>query len=357
LKDRLRILVSGMVAGVPHMGGASWAALQYVLGLQRLGHDVCLVEWLPRSTDVVRAYFESVVARFDISGKILASPAEMSGFDLVLNISGTLPIGCISQIDTRVYVDLDPAFNQFWQEAGIDRGLQGHTHFVTVGQSIGRPDCPVPTLGKTWIPTLPPVVLDHWPIADRGDGAAFTTVGNFRAYGSIERGGVTYGQKVHSLRLLAALPRRSGKRFVLAMDVHSDEHKDRTLLESNGWEFIDPRTAAGTPDAYADFLRGSYAEIGIAKSGYALSRCGWFSDRSAAYLACGRPVIAQETGFSDHVPTGEGLFAFSDEDGAVLAIDELQRDYARNSKKARELAEQYFDSNAVLAQLLARVGA
>ena len=345
-----------MVAGVPGMGGASWAALQYVLGLKRLGHNVCLVELAPGANESVRTYFESVKQRFGISARILDAPAELAGFDLALNISGTLPVGCMSEIATRVYVDLDPAFNQLWQEAGIDRGLEGHTHFVTVGQSIGRPGCLVPTLGKKWIATLPPVVLDRWPVARHVETPAFTTVGNLRAYGSIERDGVFYGQKVHSLRRLAALPRRTGKRFVLAMDIHPDEHRDRTVLEGNGWEFIDPRTAAGTPDTYAEFLRGSHAEIGIAKSGYVVSRCGWFSDRSAAYLACGRPVVAQDTGFSDHVPTGEGLFAFTDEDGAALAIEELERDYARHSRKARELAEQFFDSDAIFTRLLATVG-
>jgi glycosyltransferase involved in cell wall biosynthesis len=139
------------------------------------------------------------------------------------------------------------------------------------------------------------------------------------------------------------------------MAVHPDEHQDLAALKANGWELVDPIAVAGTPDAYRDFVRGSRAEIGIAKSGYVASRCGWFSDRSACYLASGRPVVAQDTGFSSYLPVGEGLFAFDDEDGAVNAIEELGRNYSRHARAARELAIEYFDSDRVLTMLLEQV--
>jgi glycosyltransferase involved in cell wall biosynthesis len=141
------------------------------------------------------------------------------------------------------------------------------------------------------------------------------------------------------------------------MKVHPDERPDLASLAENGWELVDPNVVAATPHAYRAFIQGSRAEIGIAKSGYVVSRCGWFSDRSACYLASGRPVVAQDTGFSQFIPTGEGLFAFDDEDGALAAIEAVRRDYARHSRAARQLAEEHLDSDRVLARLLGCVGA
>jgi hypothetical protein len=355
LTGRLRVLVAGMVAGEPGNGGATWAVLQYVLGLRRLGHKVCLMEALEATNQASINYFHAVTTRFGIDGELLVAPRSLDGYDIVLNISGTLRPDWIARIPTRVYIDLDPAFNQLWHDEGIDRRFDGHTHFVTVGQAIGQRGCAVPTGGRHWIGTLPPVVLDEWPRGSSIETDALTTVANFRAYGSIDRDGVHYGQKVHSLRGLMDLPQRTQERFVLAMQVHPDERHDLAALAANGWEFVDPNAVAATPDAYHRFVRGSRAEIGIAKSGYVASRCGWFSDRSACYLASGRPVVAQETGFSGFIPTGEGLFAFDDEDGALAAIEDLRRDYARHSRAARQVAERYLDSDRVLTKLLEAV--
>jgi hypothetical protein len=324
---QLKILLADIMPREPGHGGAAWATLQYVVGLRRLGHEVQLVD--PTKVD-----------------------SPLKGFDIVLNSSGILAPESIRGIPIRVYLDLDPAFNQLWHEDGIDRRFDGHTHFVTVGQAIGRTGCEVPTDGRDWIGTLPPVVLDEWPPAADIETDALTTVANFRGYGSIHRNGVHYGQKVHSLRRLIDLPRRAHKRFVLAMQTHADERRDIAALIGGGWELTDPNVVASTPDVYRRFVQGSRAEIGIAKSGYVVSRCGWFSDRSACYLASGRPVIAEETGFSQFLPTGQGLFAFSDEDGALAAVDQLQRDYASHSRAARKLAEEYLDSDRVLTRLL-----
>jgi len=323
----VRILIADSASSTREQGGAVWAVRQYVLGLQRLGHFVHL------------------------------APRVEGEFDLVLNMSGILSPDVIAGIPIRVYLDLDPAFNQLWHDGGIDRRFDGHTHFVTVGQAIGHKGCDVPTFGHDWIGTLPPVVLDEWPQANGIETDALTTVANFRSYGSIERNGAHYGQKVHSLRRVLGLPQRTRERFVLAMQVHPDDGRDLADLAGNGWELVNPRVVAGTTDEYRRFVRGSRAEIGIAKSGYVAARCGWFSDRSACYLASGRPVVAQDTGFPQFVPTGDGLLAFDDEDGAVAAIDELRRDYAHHARAARELAAAYFDSDLVLSRLLGNVGA
>src|SRR5262249_39720193 len=151
---------------------------------------------------------------------------------------------------------------------------------------------------REWITTPQPIVLPYWPVAEAVVHDALTTVGNWRGYGSVTYQGVFHGQKAHSLRPLMTLPRHSPKIFLLAMAIHSGEHPDLAALAENGWQLIDPAQVADTPAAYQRFIQGSWAEFGVAKSGYVVSRCGWFSDRSLCYLASGRPVLAQQTGFS-----------------------------------------------------------
>ncbi len=198
-------------------------------------------------------------------------------------------------------------------------------------------------------------MLERWPVADRIETDAFTTVANFRAYGSIEQDGVRYGQKAHSLRALLGLPTRTDERFALALDIHPDE-PDLAALREHGWELLDPRRVAGSPDDYAAFVRGSKAEIGIAKEGYVVSRCGWFGDRSAAYLASGRPVVAQDTGFGERLPIGAGLFAFAGTDDVLAAIEAIRFDYGRHARAARAIAEEHLDSRLVLTRLLRELG-
>jgi hypothetical protein len=373
-----------MVAADPFQGGATWAVLQYLLGFTRLGHDVFFVEPLPekslrpagaplaRSTNA--AYFRAVTEQFGLarnSALLLAGTRQTVGAPyeqlsniarrahLLVNISGMLTDEELTaHIPLRVYLDLDPAFNQLWhQTQGIDMRFAGHTHFVTVGLAVGEVDCVVPICGLDWLTTLQPVVLAHWPRADRVTYDALTTVGNWRAYGSVEHGGVFYGQKAHALRPLMTLPTLTAEKFMLALAIHPEEKKDLEALRSNGWHLLDPARVASTPDSYRRFLAGSKAEFGIAKSGYVASRCGWFSDRSACYLASGRPVLAQDTGFGRFLPTGEGLFAFRTAEDVLAGVEELRDDYPRHARAARAIAEQHFDSDRVLGRLLRRLGA
>jgi len=366
----LTVLVAGMVAGNPHQGGATWAVLQYVLGLRRLGHDVWLVEPVPELTPASERYFRGVVAEFGLEGRaaLLTGEDETSGVpyarlleaargaDLLLNISGLLNDPRLTEpVEIRVYVDLDPAFNQHWHEQGIDVGFARHTHHVTVGQAIGADGCDVPSCGLDWIPTLQPVVLEHWPRANGLRHAAFTTVGNWRSYGPVEAGGVFYGQKAHALRELMALPGLTGERFLLALAIDPGEERDLAALAEGGWELIDPAQVASSPADYRSFVQGSKAEFGLAKSGYVAARCGWFSDRSACYLASGRPVVAQDTGFSSFLPTGEGLLAFDSAEEAAAAIDRVAAAYPRHCQAARELAESELNSDRVLGSLLEEI--
>jgi hypothetical protein len=372
-----------MIAGDPHQGGATWAVLQYALGLRRLGHDVVLVEPVkpasirPAGADLLESinavYFRDVVASFglrDTSGLLVEPTRRTVGLDhaslrraaqqadLLINISGMLTDpDLIGPIPVRLYLDLDPAFVQLWHTTQqVDMRFDRHTHFATVGRNFGRPGCTVPTCGLSWIETRPPVVLQHWPVASTVVQAAFTTVANWRGYGSIEHEGVHYGQKAHSFRRFFTLPVLTSERLAPAINIDPAERADLAALSNHGWHVLDPGQVAGSPGEYAAFVRGSKAELGIAKAGYVAARCGWFSDRSVCYLASGRPVLAQDTGFTDHLPTGEGLLAFSNIDDALHGIETIRSNYARHARAARQVAESYFDSDRVLTALLETVG-
>jgi hypothetical protein len=366
------VLLSGMVAGVPHQGGATWAILQYLLGLRALGHDVFVLEVVDRRPDrrVGRA-FDSLVEEWELAGcaSLLVAHTTCTsgasyddavrfarGADLLINVSGMLrDERLLDLVPCRLYLDLDPAFTQLWASCeAVDMGLDLHTHFATVGARIGG-GSPVPTCGRQWLTTLPPVALDHWPATRTVRCDAYTTVANWRSYGTIEHAGTRYGQKAHSFRELVDLPVRAGERFLLALDIHPDERSDLDALSRHGWRRTDPVLVAGTPSRYRAFVQGSRGELGVAKHGYVVSRCGWFSDRSACYLASGRPVIAQDTGFTQVLPTGEGLFAFSGVDDVVEALAIVDADYEHHAAAARLIAEDHLAADRVMTSLLERL--
>jgi hypothetical protein len=373
-----------MVAGDPLQGGASWAIFQYVLGLRQAGHQVHLIE--PVNAAAIRpagsslgashnaAYFRTIVANAELEDcctLLLDDSTDTVGqsysrlldiarrTEVLMNVSGMLQRDeLVAGIPVRAYLDLDPAFNQLWHSTqGIDMRFGGHTHFVTVGNAVGGNHCPVPTCGLNWVRTFPPIVLKYYSTGNDILHDGLTTIGNWRGYGSIQHEGVFYGQKAHSFRQLLDLPKKTSESFTVALAIHPDEKKDLDALSANGWKLVDPALVAGTPRQYMEFIRASKAELGIAKSGYVASRSGWVSDRSACYLAFGRPVVAQETGFSDYLPCGEGLFRFRNEDDVLAAIDIINGDYQRQSRAARDIANEYFDSGKVLSRLLAAVGA
>ncbi len=371
-----------MVAGSPGQGGAVWAVLQYWLGLRQLGHDVFLLEPIHRESVLPKGsaltssqnaeYFRRLCDQFDLRGRAAllqtdsrqaygADYAQLEMVadraDILLNLSGLLrDQNLSSRVGRRVYLDVDPGFTQLWQEAqGVDMGFDGHDRFVTVGTRIGRDGCAIPTCGRRWIPTLQPVVVDYWPRCPPPATGAYTTVGNWRGYGSIDWNGVHYGQKAHSLRNFLSLPSRVSVKLKLAMSIDPAEEPDLTALRANDWELVDPARLTSSPADYQDFIRSSRAELGIAKTGYVAASCGWFSDRSICYLATGRPVLAQETGFTGILPTGEGLIGFRDLDGIVEGIDAIESDYDRHSRRATEIAYEFFDSRKILTALIEKI--
>jgi hypothetical protein len=200
-------------------------------------------------------------------------------------------------------------------------------------------------------------VLDLWPEQSSTDGR-FTTVGSWRgAYGPIEWDGRTYGLRVHEFRKFVELPDLSGLPFELALDIDEAETRDLDLLRTHGWELVDPGRVASDPVVYQRYVAASKAEFVVAKNLYVDTRSGWFSDRSACYLASGKPVVAQDTGLEGLYPLGEGLVTFRTVDEAAAAVHEIAGDYRRHARVARELAEAYFNSDLVLANLIDAVEA
>jgi hypothetical protein len=377
LNDQLSIMVAGMVAGHPGQGGAAWAVLQYVLGLRSLGHEVTLVEPVTVPAEQTAeafaasdaaAYFRRLVAVFgleDFAALVRCGSTATVGLphdelarrsgraDILLNISGMLRDPVLTDpIPLRVFLDLDPAFNQMWQAQGIDMGFDRHSHFATIAWNIGQTGCTVPACGRPWITTPQPVVLADWPVATEMVHDGLTTVAHWRSYGSVTHDGIFHGQKAHAWRELMALPTLTPEKCLPALAIHPEEFPDLAALRDAGWRLLDPAELCATPADYQRFVQGSKAELAIAKSGYVLSRCGWFSDRSVCYLASGRPVIAHDTGFGSRVPTGAGLFSFATMDDILAAIDTMNSDYPRHRRAAREIAEAHFDFRHVLPTLL-----
>jgi hypothetical protein len=356
----MRILMAGMLAGDPHNGGATWAILQYLHGLARLGHEVLVVEPVSQILPDSVRYLDALAlgnAALLVRGsrETYGLPySVLAGFnaELLLNVSGMLDDPELtSGIRTRVFLDLDPAFCQVWLAQGaVSSG--DHTHFVTVGTRVHETNLP---LDRDWLVTLPPVMLSDWPLAERLEYDAFTTVGHWRSYGNVHYDGRVYGQRAHSLRRLVELPRMTRQRLLPALAIHPGEAADLATLREYGWRLLDPAVVAATPEDYRRFVAGSKGELGLAKAGYVDSRCGWFSDRSACYLASGRPVVAQATGFEASLPVGEGLLTFDTATAAAAALDAVASDYERHRRAARALAEEHFDSDRVLARLLESV--
>jgi len=244
-----------------------------------------------------------------------------------------------------------------WRELGLADIFAGHDAYVTVGSSVSRPDCNVPTCDLNWIPTVPPVVLDEWPMIAPQDGGEFTSVVTWRGiFGPIEFQGSTYGLRVHEFRKFIELPQRTQQSFELALDIHPSETADLAALKCNGWQLVEPETVTRTPHDYQKYIQNSKAEFGVAKSLYVKTHGGWISDRTVCYLASGKPVLIQDTGIRELLPIGEGVLLFSNFEEAAGGVERICRDYAAHCQAARRVAEEHFDSDKVLPRLLMNLG-
>lgn len=378
--ERLRIVVMGYVIRGP-LAGPTWHHLQYVLGLQALGHEVWYLEDsddfemcydpLRQVVSADAGYGLAYAARvFERAGigerwayhdaftgrwhgpmgermKTIAADADM-----VLNVSGVNPLRhWLERVPARVMIDTDPVFTQIdiLGDSTKRARAESHQHFFTFGENFGREGCSMPDDGRPWQPTRQPVVLSAWPVAPPNPGGLYTTVMLWDSYDPREHGGRHFGMKAISMEEVFDMPTRCGRRFELALGGMTSP--TGRLLEA-GWQLRDPIATTSDPWVYQQYMHGSKAEFGVAKHGYVVSDSGWFSERSCGYLASGRPVVTQDTGFSRRIPVGEGLLAFTTVDEAVAAIAEVDAHYARHCRAARELVEEYFDARKVLARLL-----
>ena len=371
--SRPRIAIGGAVAQKAGAAGHAWQFLQYLLGFRGLGYDVLLLDRLAGPPDRGVAWVERVLGdagladawSVDLGGGVHAGVGRrraldfVADADLLLNVMGFVEDEeLLGAARRRVFLDTDPGFPQMWCDLGLADVMIGHDAHVTIAERIGAEDCTVPTCGREWVTTPQPVVLDAWPVQPAGDGTRFTSVASWRgAYGPVTFDGRTYGLRVHEMRRFAELPRLAGGTFELALDIHPSDAGDAQLLRAGGWRLLDPHAVASTPADYRRYVQRSDAELMIAKGIYVGTRGGWLSERSLCYLASGRPVVAQDTGFGECHPTGDGLLAFSTLDEALAGVEAVRADPAGHSAAARELAREAFGSDRVLSRLLDRVGA
>lgn len=260
---------------------------------------------------------------------------------------------------TRAFVDIDPGFTQIQEQSdpGLREFLAEHDVHFTLGENIGTPGCAVPCGEFTWHPTRPPVAPELWHPRPGDGAAAFTTIGRWdeRRRDTVLGGEVySWRKRVEWLRFVD-LPALTGARFHVAMDVEKTPG-DRELLESRGWSVADPLAVSSDPFVYRDFIGGSRGEFTVAKDLNVRLATGWFSDRSVCYLAAGRPVVTQDTGFGRVVPTGAGLLSFLDLDGARAAVRAVESDFDRHAAAARRLAVEHFSAGRVMRDLVDRCG-
>lgn len=379
----LKIVCAVVVAHLPrNSAGNTWAFLHWVLGLQQAGCDVWMVEHLQRAelqyAEGQAAPAESLHERTwrraveqhglheratlfldDDAPNAEAFTRWAEDADAFVNLSGQFKLDHrVAHLARRAYVDLDPVFTQLWAETlGVDMNFAPHTHFFTVGACLGT-SARLPAMTQRWIPTLPAVSLTHWasvaptplPVDPRG---CWTTVTHWHGYKSLPWDGRLHGDKRESLVTVRGLPQR-GPRLLVATDMEPS-WSDYGEFSACGWRFVPAADITSDDAVYRAFLAGGLGEFSVAKQGYVVSHSGWFSDRSACYLALGRPVVLQETGWSEVLPSDAGLRAWHTEEEAAEVLREVEADYARHCAAARRIAEEYLDARLVARKFLAHL--
>jgi hypothetical protein len=376
-----RIVVLGYIVRGP-LGGLAWHHLQYVTGLLALGHDVLFVEDsddYPSCYDPSRhvvdtdpsyglrfaaetferagagglwAYHDAHTGRW-LGAAAARARAFCESADLVLNLSGVNPLrDWLAGAPARALVDTDPAFTQIrhLKDPAMRERALGHTAFFTFGENFGQPGCSIPDDGLPWMPTRQPITLAAWEVTAGPESGPFTTVLQWDSYAAREHGGRRFGMKSESFAEFLDLPSACPETFELALGTAA---APRDLLRAKGWRIRDPLELADAA-SYQRYLRSSKGEWSVAKQGYVASRSGWFSERSASYLASGRPVAVEDTGFTDWLEAGEGVVPFRTFREAVDAVARISGDYRRHCRAAREMAASFFDAAKVLPLLVER---
>jgi hypothetical protein len=375
-----RVVVCGCAGTLP-LAGVGLHYLQYCLGLRDLGCEVTYLEetgvWAYHPDDdrpddegaYTVPWMAEMFGRFDLDwvyrdagGRYHnATEAEVHSLcaaaDVLLNVSGAHePNDHHRDARALVYIDTDPGFVQVnaANNPGTRAWLEQHDLLFTFAEAMGAASCRIPDAGLAWRTTRQPVWLPFWAEVDRPPGETYTTVMNWRAYEPVQWEGEEWGQKDAEFPLIRELPARTGLPLELALGGADAPRQD---LERDGWRLADPLEATRTIWSFRDYIAASRAEITVAKQCYVRSGSGWFSERSANYLAAGRPVIAEDTGWSSFVPAGKGALPFSTTEQAAAALAEVEADPIGQARAARQVAADYFDSELVLNRLLSDIGA
>jgi len=387
---RKRIVVMGFMGGIP-IAGVVWQHLHYIVGLQRLGYEVYYCEDSARmaynpetwsyGTDWSYAakFLDRMARRFGFEGRwgycARFEPEQPTAgldrtrireliktADAALNICGTQEIHEeLHGAANLIYVESDPGLEQVRLDNG-DNGpreyLDRHRALFTFGENIGSAEFPIPLHGYRWKPTRQPVVTDFWyNAAPPPNDAVFTTIANWNTSGlkDIAWRGENYlwSKSLEFLRFVDA-PQRMGETVEMATNIKDEATREK--LTDHGWRIVDAYPMSDDPDAYVRYIQQSRGEYTVAKDQYVRLHTGWFSDRTACYLAAGRPVITQETGFSRHLPTGRGLLTFSTAEEIAEAAKAIRADYAAHSRAAYEIAAEYFEATKVVGSILERAG-
>lgn len=392
MTEARRVVVLGAAAEMP-FAGVWWQVRHYLEGLRRLGHEVHYVEdtgkWpydpdLETVTDDAAGSVRRLERLMDAAGFagrwafVNAARDEVWGMstrklgevmatcEVLINLSGATVLGDSHlEVPVRIYLETDPVTPQIeialGRQSTLDL-LSCHTHHFSFGEQIGAPGCAVPVERFEYLPTRQPVILDFWPPPPwfpdpPPEVLRFTTVASWsQDHKDIAWGGETYtwSKGIEFMKLLE-VPARAGVRLELALALDDEETLER--LRRAGFAVQPARTLSADPDSYRAFITGSGGEFTAAKDQNVRLRSGWFSDRTATYLATGRPAVVQDTGFDDVLPTGEGLLSFRDPEQAIEQLLCVAGDYVRHSRAAREIAATYFRAEVVLERMLAAVGA
>ena len=372
--------------GYPQGGGHLWVYLNWALALRAIG---CRVIWLEgvdddvgdtsvarrrrwRGRDVrecvatlkahlARYGFADALALYSITGAPLPADLAASGLtleaaadaDLLLNLSPALPGSVVRRFRRSGFVDTDPGLLQVWMTTG-DICVAPHDVYFTIGETVGTPEARIPDCGLRWHYTPPPVFLAEWPVVPADPASSYTTITHWWG-GTFEFRGTTFSNDKGAAFLeYAGLPSRTPAKLELAVCLGEHYEEWRARLEPQGWHIREAWDVSATPEEYRSYIQRSRGEFSCVKGCYVQFANAWVSDRTICYLASGKPAVVQHTGPSRFLPDAAGVFRFRSMDEAVRALAAAEADYARHSRLARALAEEYFDGCRVIARVLER---
>jgi hypothetical protein len=406
----LRVIVTGLIAQHRLLGGVAWGVLNWIIGLLRLGYDVYYIEdsgqwpynmdggpsgndWIATDCTPNVEHLGKIMSRFGLAekwayrfpirGEWYGLPESkrqemLRSADVLLNVSGTLEhpehYRCVQRL---VYIDTDPVFTQIevaQGETALEQRVDAHDLHFSFGECLSEA---VPSTGHNWRPIRTPIPLAEWRTSVRPRNV-FTTVMNWTSYKPLFYGGQTYGQKDAEFVKFLELPGRVAPtvlevalpkfhhakwatgytglpRTISELMLKNPGWTPHELLARCGWSVVDAIGVGSNVESYRQYIQSSKAEWSIAKSGYVRGNAGWFSNRSATYLAAGRPVIVQDTGFAPVLPVEEGILSFRNLEEAVTAIQDVESNYTKHSRAAEAIAAAYFDSDKVLSRLIDQV--